>query len=215
MLRLFIETSNLDFQIALHDGETFLYRSDNSGQNAPRDLTTLLEDGLNQTGRTAAELAEIIVDIGPGGLTSTRSGIAFANGLAFALNIRIVEANGLELMMLQTQRDQQEHVIAARRSNDGNYFLGFYHDAHCHRLALGKPQELIAELGWQDQRLAWIGPAPKPWAEDPPPFEVEFIDLMSPGLGAFEILLRQTGFADRPRKDAAGPINELIRLNEQ
>ena len=103
MLRLFIETSNLDFQVALHDGSSFLYRSDQAEAGQPRDLSNLLEEGLNQSGKTVSDISEIIVDIGPGGLTSTRSGIAFANGLAFALNINIVAANGLELMRLQAR----------------------------------------------------------------------------------------------------------------
>ena len=211
MLRLFIETSNLDFQLALHDGDAMIYRSDKSDQSQPRDLTTLLEEGLNQTGRTVAELAEIIVDIGPGGLTSTRSGIAFANGLAFALDISVVEANGLQLMTLQAAPEDGNHVIAARRSNDGNYFLGFYLDNECQRLALGKPEELIAELGWQAKKLTWIGPAPKAWRDEAPAYDIEFIDLLSPGLEAFDILVSQSGFAGLPRRVAAGPINERIR----
>lgn len=211
MLRLFIETSNLDFQLGLHDGDNFLYRSDQSGHDQPRELTSLLEEGLNQTGKPVSELIEIIVDIGPGGLTSTRSGIAFANGLAFARNIKIVEANGLELMMLQGQPSAHDRIITARRSNDGNYFLGFYHHTNCLRLALGKPEELIAELDWQDQKLIWIGPAPKSWRDAAPGYNINYVELLSPGLEAFELLLQRGDFAKRDRVVAAGPINELIR----
>ncbi len=211
VLKLFIETSNLDFQLALHDGDGFLYRSDQLGQDQPRDLTALLEDGLNQTGKIASEIIEIIVDIGPGGLTSTRSGIAFANGLAFALNIKMVEANGLELMMLQSGASPQSHVISARRAHDGNYFMGFYHQAERCELVLGKPEEMIAELGWQDQKLTWIGPSPKSWGDGVADYNMEFVDLMSPGLEAFETLIGLDDFNSRDRTSAAGPINELIR----
>ena len=211
MLRLFIETSNLDFQIALHDGSSFLYRSDQGEAGQPRDLSNLLEEGLNQSGKTVTDISEIIVDIGPGGLTSTRSGIAFANGLAFALNINIVAANGLELMRLQAGSMPDDYVIAARRSNDGNYFMGFFHEDNCQRLALGKPEKLIEELDWQHQQLTWIGPAPKSWQNEPPAYDLKFVDLMSPGLDAFELLVARSEFADRNRVQAAGPINELIR----
>ncbi len=211
MLRLFIETSNLDFQLALHDGDSFLFRSDQVGQGQPRDLTALLEAGLNQTGNSVAEIIEIVVDIGPGGLTSTRSGIAFANGLAFALNIKMVEANGLELMMLQSRVSPQDHVISARRAHDGNYFMGFYHDAICHRLVLAKPDKMIAEMGWQDRKLTWIGPSPKSWKEGAADYELEFVNLMSPGLEAFELLIGLNDFENRDRTSAAGPINEIIR----
>lgn len=211
MIRLFIETSNLDFQLALHDGDEFVYRSDQSAGEQQRDLTTLLEEGVNQSGILISELVEIVVDIGPGGLTSTRSGIAFANGLAFALNIEIVEANGLELMTLQATPSDQDHVIAARRSNDGNYFLGFYQNTKCQKLALGKPEDMIAELGWNDKPLTWIGPAPKLWKNQPPEFDITFVDLLSPGLGAFALLISQPDFGQRDRTIAAGPINERIR----
>ncbi|MEP0940231.1 MAG: tRNA (adenosine(37)-N6)-threonylcarbamoyltransferase complex dimerization subunit type 1 TsaB [Rhizobiaceae bacterium] len=217
MLRLIIETSNLDFQLALHtSGQNgsqggFAYRSDKDAAGTPSELTEMLTAGLAQADRSIAEIDEIVVDLGPGGLTSTRSGIAFANGLAFARNIKIVGANSLELMVLQIARDPNDHVIAARRSNDGNYFLGFFQGGICHKLALGKPMELIHGLGWQNEEPTWVGPHPKNWVDEPPALNVEFIDLLSPGLEAFDNLMATPEFAGRPRLDAAGPMNETIR----
>lgn len=210
MLRLIIETSNLDFQLGLHEvQEGFLFRSDHSEGSG--ELTAMLAEGLQQAGRAIADIGEIVVDLGPGGLTSTRSGIAFANGLAFARDIKIVGASSLELMVLQVGCDPQSHVIAARRSNDGNYFMGFFHDGTCHRLALGKPEELIMEQEWQEKDITWIGPHPKVWADEPPAFRVDFNPLLSPSLDAFETLLATDDFNQLPRVDAAGPMNETIR----
>lgn len=210
MLRLIIETSNLDFQLGLHDAEDgFLFRSDQSGGSG--ELTAMLADGLSRAGRDISDIGEIVVDLGPGGLTSTRSGIAFANGLAFARDIKIVGANSLELMVLQAGCDPQCHVVAARRSNDGNYFMGFFHNGTCQRLALGKPEELIKEQGWVENKITWIGPHPKSWADESPAFSVHFNPLLSPGLDAFETLLASSGFDQLSRVDAAGPMNETIR----
>lgn len=226
MLRLIIETSNLDFQLALHsDGENggencsenggeddaFVYRSDEASNAATSELTELLATGLNKVGKSVADIGEIVVDLGPGGLTSTRSGIAFANGLAFARNIKIVGANSLELMVMQSHVGPQDYVIASRRSNDGNFFLGFFQGSTCHKLALGKPLESIEELGWQDKKLTWIGPHPKAWGDEPPALAIQFEDLLSPGLQAFDLLISGEDFAGRPRLDAAGPMNETIR----
>ena len=211
MLRLIIETSNLDFQLGLHDAASggFVYRSDQGDGSS--ELTEMLAAGLRRTGNDVADIGEIVVDLGPGGLTSTRSGIAFANGLAFARNIKIVGANSLELMVLQAGCDPNDHVIAARRANDGNYFLGFFNGGTCQRLALGKPEELIKEQDWQAENLLWIGPHPKVWADTPPAFNVEFNALLSPSLDAFETLLATSSFDQLPRVDAAGPMNETIR----
>ena len=85
------------------------------------------------------------------------------------------------------------------------------HDAKCQKLALGKPEDLIKELNWQDKTLTWIGPYPKSWKNDPPAYDLAFVELMSPGLDAFDLLIGQSDFADRNRTQAAGPINELIR----
>ena len=216
MLRLIIETSNLDFQLGLHSsgdggegGSGFVFRSDQHDGSA--ELTAMLADGLSKAGKDIADIGEIVVDLGPGGLTSTRSGIAFANGLAFARDIKIVGVNSMDLMVLQAGCEPQDHVIAARRSNDGNYFMGFFSNGTCHRLALGKPLELINEQGWQGKTLTWIGPYPKTWADQPPELDVNFNALLSPGLDAFDILLATDAFGQLPRVDAAGPMNETIR----
>lgn len=211
MIRLIIETSNLDFQLAVHDGAQFAYRSDHDADTKGSELHTLLERGLASSEHSIEDIVEIVVDVGPGGLTSTRSGIAFANGLAFALKIPIIEANSLELMVLQAGLENADDVVAARRSNDGKSFLGFYRSGNCENLALGIAENLVRSMNWQDRSMTWIGPVPKNWDEIATEFRVKKVGLLSPGLEAFDALLKQQGFADRPRLTAAGPINETIR----
>lgn len=211
MYRLIIETSNLDFQTALHDGAQFAYRSDQDDEANGMELSGQLKRGLAASGTQMSDIGEIIVDVGPGGLTSTRSGIAFANGLTFALKIPIVEVNSLELMVLQAGLDTHENVVSARRSNDGKSFLGFYHSGKCQHLALGVAEDLVRARNWQNDAITWVGPVPKNWDDIDGQFNITRIDLQSPGLEAFAAIIADEGFAARPRLTAAGPINETIR----
>jgi tRNA threonylcarbamoyl adenosine modification protein YeaZ len=211
VLRLFVETSNLDFQVALHDGSRFLYRSDEGGGSTSRELMDMVLAGLQAMGGKAADIDEIMVDTGPGGLTSTRSGISFANGLSFALDVPIVEVNSIELMVLEASLAKQHHVVGARRSNDGKFFMGFFMEGICLNLALGKPADLIHEMGWQSESLTWVGPIPKSWDSEAPIYNVQHVNLLSPSLSAFETMQTIDDFAHRGRVAAARPINEILR----
>jgi len=210
-IRLFLETSNLNFQLALHNEDTFLYRSDHDEDMPDSQLHSMLSRDWLKSGQPIKAISEIVVDVGPGGLTSTRSGIAFANGLSFAKSIPIVEVDSIELMVLETNCADPDRVIGARRSNEGKYFLGFYQGQNCQHLALGKPEDLIREQGWQQRSMTWIGPTPPQWNETPPELSLTFVDRLSPGLDAFAMFVALPGFAERPRCRAAGPINEKIR----
>ncbi len=209
--RLFLETSNLDFQLALHDGDGFLYRSDHNETGSDIQLHTMLGRGLEKSDRQVSDIDEIVVDVGPGGLTSTRSGIAFANGLSFAKQIPIVEANSIELMVLESYLPENDWIIGARRSNEGKYFMAFYHAGKCQRLTLGKPEDLIAQEGWQDHAITWIGPKPPRWKDEPTGLDLTFVDLLSPSLDAFEKLVALPEFSTCARCRSAAPINEKIR----
>jgi len=188
-VQLFVETSNLEFQLALFSEGSFLYRSDEDKNGSEGGLQAMFSQARSVTGMEQAELGEIVVDTGPGGLTSTRSGVAFSNGLSFATGVPVIEVNSLELMVLDAQVDIELPVVSARRSNDGNYFMGFFHRGKCLDLTFGKPDEVIQDTDWHASSMHWIGPYPSEWQHDRPPFDLTFVDLLSPGLDAFAALL--------------------------
>ena len=214
MVRLIIETSNLHFLIGVHTDGAYVFRSDNTSVETSPDLKNLMDFALESAGLVSSAIEEIVVDTGPGGLTSTRSGIAFANGLSFALNVPIVALNSLELMELQSQHHGADNVVVARRSNEGKFFLGFFEQSEVQKIVLGDPLQLLQEMNWQDKKFVWIGPHPKAWSADPPQIDVEFDNLLSPGLEAFELAMGLDGFANRTRVEAAVPMNELIKLQD-
>ena len=99
MLTLAVETSTSTFAVALGDGERVLATRELAGV-APRDrdLPGLVTGLLADAGYAFADLQRVAVDVGPGNLTAVRTGVAYANGLAFALGIGVVTADSLELM---------------------------------------------------------------------------------------------------------------------
>ena len=119
MLTLAVETSTAAFAVALGDGPrpiagTVLERA------APRDrnLPELVAGLLAGAGHGFADLERIAVDVGPGNLTAVRTGVAYANGLAFALGIGVVTADSLELMAEQVDGP----VLCLRNAGGGGAY---------------------------------------------------------------------------------------------
>ena len=98
MRTLAVETSTATFAAALTDGDRTLVRDLRGVAPAQRDLPGLVADLLAEAGCGFADLDRIAVDVGPGNLTAVRTGVAYANGLAFSLGLGIATADALELM---------------------------------------------------------------------------------------------------------------------
>lgn len=97
MLTLAIETSTATFAVAAGGAVRTLA----GVAPADRDLPALVAALLAGTGHGFADVDRIAVDIGPGNLTAVRTGVAYANGLAFALGARVATADSLELLAAQ------------------------------------------------------------------------------------------------------------------
>ena len=59
-----------------------------------------------------ADIEVIAVDTGPGGLSSIRSAVAYANGLAFSLGVRVFPVTSLELMAIAAEGSEMRIVTA-------------------------------------------------------------------------------------------------------
>jgi len=66
-----------------------------------------------------AGLDAIAVDIGPGNLASVRSGVAYANGLAFSLGVPILVASSLELLAMEAG---DEPALCLRDAGSGRVY---------------------------------------------------------------------------------------------
>lgn len=112
---LLLQTSNGEPVMGLTRGEDVLFdsatRPDLAGS---RDYRKMLESGFAETGLSLTDLSAIYVDIGPGGLGVTRTGVAFANGLGFALGLPVTGLPAFELIGTEVERDKP--VVILRRA---------------------------------------------------------------------------------------------------
>lgn len=124
-LSLSIETSTATFAAALAvDGEIVAVRALEGVPPAQRDLPALVAGILAETKNSFADLGRIAVDVGPGNLTAVRTGVAYADGLAFALGLGIATADSLELMAAQAGTGTP--VLCLRNAGAGRAYAGLF-----------------------------------------------------------------------------------------
>ena len=125
MLTLALETSTATFAAALATADEVLAGRALVGvPPARRDLPALVDGLLADAGRSFGQISRIALDVGPGNLTAVRTGVAYGNGLAFALGAGIATANSLELMAAQA--GPALPVLCLRNAGAGRAYAGWF-----------------------------------------------------------------------------------------
>jgi tRNA threonylcarbamoyladenosine biosynthesis protein TsaB len=92
-----IETASPHGAIAVVDGDAVLVEHDWTVVGTySLELLAALDGTLAEAGVTRQQIAAIAVDVGPGGYGGLRTGVATAQGLAFALDIPLAGVSRLE-----------------------------------------------------------------------------------------------------------------------
>ncbi len=122
-MKLIVQTSSAGFGLGLmDDGGTLLKQVRGEGRAAlSRDLGALFRSLLADAGvaRSLAALEAILVDIGPGGLSSTRAGVSFANALAFGATIPLFGVSALDLLMAHARETWSGPLLCMRPAQGG------------------------------------------------------------------------------------------------
>ena len=125
MLTVGISTSSGQFALIIGENSTILF--DSSEYVSPmRELDDFLSIGLKCCKREITEIGQLIVDIGPGGTSRVRTGIAFANGLAYSLQIPVSPVSSMELAGIEVWNKYRLPVIHSVKSIKGNAYIGLY-----------------------------------------------------------------------------------------
>lgn len=128
-ITLAISTSTAKFEVILSSGKEVLFNSKADPVLAPdRNLSHLLTTGLTRLELTPAQINNIVVDIGPGGTSAVRTGVAFANGLSYSLNVPVFSVTSMELMGFQAWEAKQAPVLCLVKSVKDYAYVGFYND---------------------------------------------------------------------------------------
>jgi tRNA threonylcarbamoyladenosine biosynthesis protein TsaB len=160
-----------------------------------------------------SDISEIAVDIGPGSLSSVRTAIAYANGLAFALGLRVFTANSLELMAHQARFDQPElPILCLRKADGGNTYAGLFSPTSPPELQFGPLQSVVQDLVEDISELKLAGAyrsVVKTLAEN-----VAFhdVDIDAPEVSALFNMLTDPARDTNRLTAMATPLNEAARV---
>ena len=124
--QLAIDTASVGAVLGVVDGATLLAeRRWTVDTNYSRELLAGIDAVLRASGVARDDLAAIVVDAGPGGYGGLRSGVATAQGLAFALDVPLAGVSRLELAAFP-HLDRARPVVAAHDAGSGRVAWAAY-----------------------------------------------------------------------------------------
>jgi tRNA threonylcarbamoyl adenosine modification protein YeaZ len=159
-LVLALEASSRTYAVAVGDGEepraqAAVRRDDPSF----RGLGELVSRTLDRAGERFGDIATIGVDVGPGGLMSIRTAVAYANGLAFALGARIFPISSLELMAMAAQQAHWAPILGLKRGLGGNTYAALFADGELVDMRHGPPDSVVPAVAGGLARVCVAGTA--------------------------------------------------------
>jgi len=147
MLILGISTSSGQFALLLGENNQVIYDSSEFEKDDNKELFYLLQDALNACNKKTNDIKHIIVDIGPGGTSRVRTGIAFANSLAYSLNIPVSPVSTMELAGIDAYNKYGLPVVNSVKSIKGNAYIGFYEGKSKDvRIEYGRIEEIVPKF---------------------------------------------------------------------
>jgi tRNA threonylcarbamoyl adenosine modification protein YeaZ len=158
MLILGISTSSGQFALLLGENNQIIYDSNESEKGDNKELYYLLQNALNACKKKINDINHIIVDIGPGGTSRVRTGIAFANSLAYSLNIPVSPVSTMELAGIDAYNKYGLPVVNSVKSIKGNAYIGFYEGKNEKvKIEYGRIEEIVSELVDKIDKFVVVG----------------------------------------------------------
>ena len=141
---LAIETSSARYGLALGAGGDVAFDTlRDAPDDTSRDPSVMLARALKSMDARVADIGTLLVDIGPGSLGSLRDGVAFANGLAYALGVPVYGFTSFELIGHVAQRGATRPVLCTRRANEGLAYAGVFDAGAVGRMRFGRLEEIV------------------------------------------------------------------------
>lgn len=157
-ITLAIESSALPYGIVLaHEGGILFNSLDNAELHDIKDVGILTQHALRATGRTAQDITAILINQGPGGTSSIRAGVAFANSLGYSLRVPVYAVNAFELMGFAAWQQHHCPVLVTVKSVKGNAYAGWFADGRLAATRYGLMAEVVKELVADTAELAVAG----------------------------------------------------------
>jgi tRNA threonylcarbamoyladenosine biosynthesis protein TsaB len=174
-------------------------------------LGDLVGQAMAAAGVAFTDLSMIALDVGPGGLSSIRSAVAYANGLAFSLGVKIFPVSSLELMVLAAQRDHRGPFLSLKRGLVGNTYAGLFVAGELAELRHGLPNAVVPALAGHLERVCIVGASRDDVADLLPGVAVEDAGIADADVVTLYREARTSAGSDR-LVPVASPINEASKI---
>lgn len=157
---LAIDASSRAYAVAVGDSEQPAVCRE-SRRDSPEwaGLGELVKETLAAAGLAFGDIAVIGVDVGPGGLSSIRAAVAYANGLAFSLGVPVFPATSLELMAIAAREAHRGPFLCLRRGQGGNSYAGLFAGDGTAELRHGMAAAIVPPLAGDLETVYFAGPA--------------------------------------------------------
>lgn len=124
------------------------------------DVGVLVGDVLARAGAARSDLDRIAVDVGPGTLSSVRSGLAYVNALAHARDIPVLAVDALSVLAAQVRGAGWDGPVLTLRPGGGDaVYAGLFDDARDPETHYGPVDEVVPPLVAGLDRVAVCGSA--------------------------------------------------------
>ena len=142
-----IETAAPAPVFVMGDDDKVLFADAPSGRiEGPIYLRDKVLEALGANGRDRSEIDYLAVDLGPGGLTATRSGVTFANALAYGLGKPLISLGYFDLVGAESRQAFGNPVLCVRETTDGDAFTMVLDEKGHGPLKFGNLEERCREL---------------------------------------------------------------------
>jgi L-threonylcarbamoyladenylate synthase len=155
MLTVGISTSSGQFAVVIGECGKVLFDSSKLLKQ-DRELDFVLKEGLKYCKRKVEDISEIIVDIGPGGTSRVRTGIAFANSLAYSLGLPVYSVSSMELAGVDAGYVAGLPVITSVKSIKGNAYIGLYNKGQT-EIRFGMIKDIVPSLVEEFKNVVVVG----------------------------------------------------------
>jgi tRNA threonylcarbamoyl adenosine modification protein YeaZ len=212
-LVLAIEASSRTYAVAVGAGENpRAQAAARRDHPAFTELGELVAGALAGAGVAFGDIGTIGVDVGPGGLSSIRAAVAYANGLAFALGVKIFSVSSLELMAIAARQAHRDSVLCLKRGQAGTIYAGLFADGETADLRHGPPGSVLPAMAGGLARIRVAGASVADVAGLLPDVTVEDSGIAEADV-AFLYRAARAAMADPERLvPVASAINEASRV---
>lgn len=169
----------------VRDGEALAVRSEPMVRGHQERLALMVQEIMSEAGAAFADIDRLAVTLGPGSFTGLRVGLAFAKGMAVALDIPCIGVSSLEALAASAPRKGLTlALVDARR--DQAYWQAFKDGAAATPPAASTLPDIIAWAAEHGGPAALIGPGAPLLSERFP--NAELIALAGPDPVAIAVL---------------------------